>query len=114
MVAAGCGAAFVVWNRDPALDPARMLGRPVRTVFARAFDVDAVYDRAIIGSVRAIARLVVTVDDRAVNAAVEGAGRVVRRLGEVLRRTEGGNPQAYITGLLAGVAIVALAVVVFR
>jgi NADH-quinone oxidoreductase subunit L len=114
MVAAGAGAAFVVWNRDPALDPARLLGRPIRGVFARGFYLEAVGDRVAVRSLRALARLVAAVDDRLVTAAVLGTGRAVRRLGGVLPGTRGGNPQAYVTGLLAGVALIALAVVVFR
>jgi NADH-quinone oxidoreductase subunit L len=110
--AVGVGAAFMLWNRDPALDPARALG-PVRTAFDRAFYVDELYDRAIVRPVRALARLVVTVDDRVVDAAVEGSGSTARRVGGALRRTEAGNPQAYVTGVLAGVAVIALMVVVF-
>jgi NADH-quinone oxidoreductase subunit L len=111
--AAGAGTAFTVWNRDPALDPARALGGPVRTTFDRAFYVDDLYDRAVVRPVRALARLVVRVDDGVVDAAVVGSGRTARRLGGVLRRSEGGNPQAYITGVLAGVVVIAFVVVVF-
>ncbi|HEX6467620.1 MAG TPA: proton-conducting transporter membrane subunit [Streptosporangiaceae bacterium] len=113
LVAAGAGAAFVVWNRDPALDPARVLGRRPRTVLERGFSVDAVYGVAVVRPILALARLVATADDRVVAAAVGGAGRGVRRLGGLLRATEGGNPQAYVTGLLAGVAVIAVVVVVF-
>jgi NADH-quinone oxidoreductase subunit L len=108
----GAAAAFVIWNRDPAQDPARALG-PLRTTFDRAFYLDEVYDFAVVRPTRALARLVVTFDDRVVDSAVEGSGRAARRLGGVLRRTEGGNPQAYVTGVLAGVAVIALVVVVF-
>jgi NADH-quinone oxidoreductase subunit L len=116
MVAAGAGAAFVVWNRDPALDPARLLGRRIRGAFARGFYLDGVGDRVAVRSVRALAGLaglVAAADDRVVNVAVVGSGRAVRRLGGVLPGTRGGNPQAYVTGLLAGVALIALAVAVF-
>ncbi|HEU5155386.1 MAG TPA: proton-conducting transporter membrane subunit [Streptosporangiaceae bacterium] len=121
MVAAGAGAAFVVWNRDPALDPARVLGRPVRavrtvrTVLARAFSLGGGDERALLRPVRALAGFAAAADERVVAAAVEGTGRAMRRLGGPLRTTAaGGNPQAYVTGLLAGVAVIALAVVVFR
>jgi NADH-quinone oxidoreductase subunit L len=108
---AGAAAAFVVWNRDPALDPARALG-PVRTAFDRAFYVDEAYDLAVVRPIRALARLVVRVDDGVVDAAVVGSGRAARRVAGVLRRSEGGNPQAYVTGVLAGVVVIALVVVV--
>jgi NADH-quinone oxidoreductase subunit L len=107
----GAAAAFVIWNRDPALDPARALG-PLRTTFDRAFYVDEVYDFAVVRPMRALARLVVAFDHRVVDAAVEGSGRTARRFGGALRSTEGGNPQAYVTGVLAGVAVIAFVVVV--
>jgi len=114
MVAAGAGAAFVVWNRDPALDPARLLGRPIRGLLARGFYRGDTYDRVTVRSVRVLAGFVVAVDDRVVDSVVVTSGRAVRRLGGALPGTRGGNPQAYLTGLLAGVAVIALAVVVFR
>jgi NADH-quinone oxidoreductase subunit L len=109
---AGVGLAFLIWNRDPARDPARALG-PLRAPFDRAFYVDEAYHLAVVRPMRALARLVVTFDDRVVDAAVEGSGRTARRLGGALRMTEAGNPQAYVTGVLAGVAVIAFAVVVF-
>jgi NADH-quinone oxidoreductase subunit L len=48
-----------------------------------------------------------------VDAAVVGAGRGSRRLAELLRVPQNGNPQAYLTGLLAGVAAIAAGVVIF-
>ncbi|WP_037558634.1 NADH-quinone oxidoreductase subunit L [Spirillospora albida] len=113
LVALGAGGAFYVWNRDPALDPARALGR-VRPVFARAFYVDELYDLLIVRPVRALARHTVTVDARGVDAAVVGTGRAARWLGGVLRVPQNGNAQAYLTGLLAGVIVITAGVVLFR
>jgi NADH-quinone oxidoreductase subunit L len=62
--------------------------------------------------VLALARLVVRADARVVDAGVEGSGRGARRLGGLLRATEGGNAQAYISGLFAGVVLIVVAVVV--
>ncbi len=112
LAAAGAGAAFLVWNRDPALDPARALG-PARPVFARAFFVDELYAAAIVRPVVALAQYVVTFDRTRVDAAVVGTGRGSRRLAELLRVPQNGNPQAYLTGLLAGVAAIAAGVVIF-
>jgi NADH-quinone oxidoreductase subunit L len=111
LVTVGAGAAFLIWNADPALDPARVLG-PVRTAFERAFYVDEVYDRAIVRPVRALARVVVTVDDRGIDPAAEGTARAVRRLGGLLRLPQNGNPQSYLTGLLTGVVVIVLVVVI--
>ncbi|MEV0408497.1 NADH-quinone oxidoreductase subunit L [Actinoallomurus sp. NPDC050550] len=109
--AAGAGGVYLVWNNDPALDPVRLLG-PARPVLRAAFYVDAVYDVAIVRPVLALARLVVRADARVVDAGVEGSGRGARRLGGLLRVTENGNAQAYVSGLFAGVVLIVVAVVV--
>ncbi|GAA2145289.1 NADH-quinone oxidoreductase subunit 5 family protein [Actinomadura napierensis] len=109
----GAGAVFLLWNRDPAADPAAALG-PVRTMFARAFYVDELYAMAVVRPVRALARYVVTFDRRGVDAAVVGTGRGARRLGGLLRIPQNGNPQTYLTGLLAGVVVITALVVIFR
>ncbi|TQM71713.1 NADH dehydrogenase subunit L [Actinomadura hallensis] len=111
LLAMGGGAAFLLWNRDPALDPARALGR-ARPVFARAFYVDEVYDAAIVRPVRALARHVVTFDQSRVDAAVVGTGRAAGRLGERLRIPQNGNAQSYLTGLIAGVVVIVAGVVI--
>ncbi|GAA4621161.1 NADH-quinone oxidoreductase subunit L [Actinoallomurus vinaceus] len=109
--AAGAGGVYLVWNNDPALDPVRLLG-PARPVLRAAFYVDTVYDVAIVRPVLALARLVVRADARVVDAGVEGSGRGARRLGGLLRATENGNAQAYVSGLFAGVVLIVVAVVV--
>jgi NADH-quinone oxidoreductase subunit L len=108
---AGGGAVYWFWNRDPALDPVRLLGR-LRPAFLAAFYVDDAYDAAVVRPVRALARLVFRTDERVVDQAVVGTGRGARGLGGLLRTTENGNMQAYVSGLLAGVVILVLAVVV--
>ncbi|MBE1531613.1 NADH-quinone oxidoreductase subunit 5 family protein [Actinomadura algeriensis] len=113
LIALGAGAAFLVWNRDPALDPARALG-PVRPVFARAFYVDELYKFAIVRPIRALARLVLTVDARGIDTAVVETGRSARRLAGPLRIPQNGNPQTYLTGLIAGVVVIAAVVVIFQ
>jgi NADH-quinone oxidoreductase subunit L len=113
LLAAGAGGAFLLWNRDPALDPARALG-PVRTVFARAFFVDELYTAVIARPVQALARHVVIFDQRRVDGAVVGTGRATGGLGGLVRFVQNGNPQTYLTGLLAGVAVIAAAVVIFQ
>ncbi|MEO3825263.1 NADH-quinone oxidoreductase subunit L [Actinomadura sp. B10D3] len=113
LLAIGAGGAYLIWNRDPALDPARALG-PVRPAFARAFFVDEVYAIAFVRPVEALARHVVLADRRRVDAAVVGTGRGARRLGDLVRTVQNGNPQRYLTGLLAGVAVIVVAVVIFQ
>lgn len=99
---------FLVWNADPALDPARVLG-PLRTAFAQAFYVDVVYNALFVRPVRVLAGTTLVFDEKVIDRAVENSVEGPRVLGRVLRRTENGNPQAYLTGVLAGtVLIVAL------
>jgi NADH-quinone oxidoreductase subunit L len=107
---AGAGAVYALWRRDPAADPARALGR-LRPVLARAFSVDELYDRVFVRPVWAVARAVRRADDDVVDAAVVGSGRSATRLGGLLGRTQAGNVQAYLTGLLVGVVLIAVGVV---
>jgi NADH-quinone oxidoreductase subunit L len=108
---AGGGGVFLLWNRDPAVDPVHVLG-PARPLLRDGFRVDAVYSLLVVRPVTAAARLVARADERLVDGAVRGTGRGTRRLGGLLRVTENGNPQTYISGVLAGVVIIVLAVVV--
>ncbi|MFC6879857.1 MULTISPECIES: NADH-quinone oxidoreductase subunit L [Actinomadura] len=109
----GAAAAFLVWNRDPAADPARALGR-ARPMLARAFYVDELYAAVIVRPAEALARHVVIFDGRRIDGAVTGAGRGARWLGGRLRLQVNGNPQTYLTGLVAGVVVIAAGVVIFR
>ncbi|MGN6333244.1 MAG: NADH-quinone oxidoreductase subunit 5 family protein [Motilibacteraceae bacterium] len=108
LLLAGAGAVWAVWRRDPAADPARALGR-LRPVLARAFGVDAAYERLVVRPVDALARLVVTGDRDVVDAYVRGAGRGAVLLGGLLRGGRSGSVQRYLTVLLAGAVVVAVA-----
>jgi len=109
--AAGAVAVYLVWNRDPAADPAGGLG-PLRRVFERGFYLDEVYAALVVRPVRAAARAVLAVDRRGIDAAVVGVAGRSRRAGGLLRRTQTGDVQTYLTGLLAGVVVIAVGVVV--
>jgi NADH-quinone oxidoreductase subunit L len=115
VVLAGFGAAlvFLVWRRDPARDPAALLGR-ARGVFASAFGTDELYERTVARGVVNLANGVVRVDDSVVGRTVRGTGRGARALGGVLRLTQNGNPQFYVTAVLAGVVLIAVGVVVLQ
>jgi NADH-quinone oxidoreductase subunit L len=112
LTAAGAYGAYAVWKRRPTLDPARVLG-PFRPVFERGFYVDEVYARLVVAPVLALARAVVRADVGVIDAAVRGSGHLARHLGGLLRRPQNGNPQVYLTGLLAGMALILIAVVIF-
>jgi NADH-quinone oxidoreductase subunit L len=111
LAAFGAGLVFVVWRRDPARDPADSLGR-LRGVFASAFGSDDLYERTVARGVMRLAEGVVSVDESVVGRTVRGTGRSARSLGGLLRRTQNGNPQFYVTAVLAGVVVISVAVVV--
>jgi NADH-quinone oxidoreductase subunit L len=107
LLALGSGAAWWLWRAAPGADPALALGR-LRPVFANGFYLDAVQDRVIVRPVRALAGFVRTVDERVVDAAVEGTGTSATRLGGLLATVHrAGLPRAAVavfTGaLLLGV-----------
>jgi NADH-quinone oxidoreductase subunit L len=114
LLLAGAGAALLAWRRDPAADPARVLGRRVRAALAAGLYGDAVQDALVVRPVRRAARLVWTLDARVVDGAVEGGGSGALRLGRVLALLQAGGVQLYLTGLTAGAVLVALAVTAGR
>ncbi|GIH91052.1 NADH-quinone oxidoreductase subunit L [Planobispora siamensis] len=108
----GAGVVYAVWRSDPVSDPARMLG-PLRVPCERAFYVDSVYRTLFARPVLALARLVVRTDDRVVDGAVRGSGRTAQSLSGLVRLAQNGNAQLYVTGLLAGVLLIAVGAVMF-
>jgi NADH-quinone oxidoreductase subunit L len=102
----GIGLMWRTWRRDPAMDPAVALGR-WRQRFADGFGVDRLYDRWFVTPVQKLARRTVWVDDGFVDEAVEGTARGALLTARVLRQPMTGNVQTYLTGALAGVAVVA-------
>ncbi|MFC4058808.1 NADH-quinone oxidoreductase subunit L [Planomonospora corallina] len=106
----GAGAVYAAWRSDPAADPARMLG-PFRAPCEQAFHIDSVYRAVVAGPVLVLARLVARADDRVVDGAVRGSGRAALGASGVLRLVQNGNVQLYVTGLLAGVLLIAVGTV---
>ncbi|MEU8134286.1 NADH-quinone oxidoreductase subunit 5 family protein [Streptodolium elevatio] len=111
LLALGAGAVYALWRRDPAADPARVLG-PLRGPAERGFDVDRLYDGVVVRPVRVLARLTRFVDDTVVDGYVRGAARGTWLAGGGLRRSQNGNVQVYLAGLLAGFVVLAVAVAV--
>jgi NADH-quinone oxidoreductase subunit L len=109
-LAVGALGAWLVWRRDTAADPARVLG-PVRPVFANAFYLDAVQDAVVVRPVLALARATRRADESIVDGAVEGTGRGTVSLGGVLAAVHrAGLPRA-ATAVLAGALLIGLAAV---
>jgi NADH-quinone oxidoreductase subunit L len=95
--------------QDPA-DPGRLLLGPLHRHAAAGFHLDALYDRLFVAPVRAGAQLVAFLDREVVDTYVRGAGTAPGWLGSAVRRTQTGNVQTYLSALLAGSIILAIAV----
>ena len=106
----GFVVVLLAWRRAPAEDPTLRLAR-LRPVLGHAFYVDELYDRLFVRPLRLAARSVRWTDDEVVTTTVAGSGHGATRLAGLLRRTQQGNVQTYLTGLLAGVVLLAVGVV---
>ncbi|MFE9772351.1 NADH-quinone oxidoreductase subunit L [Streptomyces sp. NPDC005931] len=95
---------------DPA-DPGRLLLGPLHRHAAVGFHLDAVYTALFVRPVRAGASLVRFLDREVVETYVRGAGTLPRWLGAAVRRAQTGNVQTYVSALLAGTVVLAVAAV---
>lgn len=97
---------------DPA-DPGRLLLGPLHRHAATGFHLDALYTKLFVRPVRAAASLVRFLDREVVDTYVRGSGTGARLLGTAVRRAQTGNVQTYLSALLAGSLVLAIAAVVF-
>ncbi|WP_327184573.1 NADH-quinone oxidoreductase subunit 5 family protein [Streptomyces sp. NBC_01334] len=93
---------------DPA-DPGRLLLGPLHRHAAVGFHLDAVYRALFVRPVQAGASLVRFLDREVVDTYVRGAGALPRWLGAAVRRGQTGNVQTYVSALLAGTVVLAVA-----
>ncbi|MFI5818565.1 NADH-quinone oxidoreductase subunit L [Streptomyces rishiriensis] len=93
---------------DPA-DPGRLLLGPLHRHAAAGFHLDAVYRELFVRPVLAAASLVRFLDREVVDTYVGGAGALPRWLGAAVRRAQTGNVQTYVSALLAGTVVLAVA-----
>ncbi|WP_046726406.1 NADH-quinone oxidoreductase subunit L [Streptomyces humi] len=99
----------VAYAPDPA-DPGRALLGPLHRHAAEGFHLDALYDVLFVRPVLAAASLVRFLDREVVDTYVRGAGALPRLLGAAVRRAQTGNVQTYVSALLAGTVVLAVAV----
>lgn len=97
---------------DPA-DPGRLLLGPLHRHAATGFHLDALYTKLFVRPVQAAASLVRFLDREVVDTYVRGSGTGARWLGTAVRRAQTGNVQTYLSALLAGSLVLAIAAVVF-
>ncbi|WNM29518.1 NADH-quinone oxidoreductase subunit L [Streptomyces sp. Li-HN-5-11] len=95
---------------DPA-DPGRFLLGPLHRHAAAGFHLDTVYATLFVRPVLAGASLVRFLDREVVETYVHGAGALPRLLGAAVRRAQTGNVQTYVSALLAGTVVLAVAAV---
>ncbi|MGA5893915.1 NADH-quinone oxidoreductase subunit L [Streptomyces venetus] len=100
----------IAYAPDPA-DPGRLLLGPLHRPAAAGFHLDAVYTVLFVRPVRAGASLVRFLDREVVETYVRGAGALPRWLGAAVRRAQTGNVQTYVSALLAGTVVLAVAAV---
>ncbi|GLX52958.1 NADH dehydrogenase [Streptomyces hygroscopicus subsp. hygroscopicus] len=100
----------IAYAPDPA-DPGRALLGPLHRHAAVGFHLDAVYAALFVRPVRAGASLVRFLDREVVDTYVGAAGALPRLLGAAVRRAQTGNVQTYVSALLAGTVVLAVAVV---
>jgi NADH-quinone oxidoreductase subunit L len=93
----GLSVALPLWTKRserPALEPPAL---------RRAFYFDDAYDAAVGRPSEALARLTaVVVDNRVIDGAVNGTGRLARGAGGVLRRLQTGFVRQYALGIVIG------------
>ncbi|MFJ4540944.1 NADH-quinone oxidoreductase subunit L [Streptomyces tibetensis] len=100
----------IAYVPDPA-DPGRLLLGPLHRHAAAGFHLDAVYTALFVRPVQAGASLVRFLDREVVETYVRGAGALPRWLGAAVRRAQTGNVQTYVSALLAGTVVLAVAAV---
>jgi NADH-quinone oxidoreductase subunit L len=97
---------------QPVPDPARILLGPLTGPADRCFGLDRLYHLTVVRPVEAAASLVRFLDRAVVETYVRGAGGLPRLLGAAVRRAQTGNPQTYVSALLAGSALIVILVAV--
>ncbi|WP_338677301.1 NADH-quinone oxidoreductase subunit L [Streptomyces sp. SCSIO 30461] len=95
---------------DPA-DPGRLLLGPLHRPAASGFHLDAVYRTLLVRPVLAGAELVRFLDREVIDTYVRAAGTGTNWLGWLVRRAQTGNVQTYLSALLAGSVVLAIAAV---
>ncbi|WP_419997131.1 NADH-quinone oxidoreductase subunit L [Streptomyces boninensis] len=94
------------------MDPGRiLLGPALYRAAGQGFHLDAVYSALFVRPMAAAARLVRFLDREVVDTYVRAAGTTPRLLGAAVRRLQTGNVQTYLSALLAGSLVLAVAAV---
>lgn len=104
--------AYAQAHPETDADPGLLLLGPLHRHAAAGFHLDALCSALVVRPVRSAARLVRFLDREVVDTYVNGAGLGSRLLGAAVRRTQTGNVQTYLSVLLAGSLVLAIAAVI--
>ncbi|MDH6121274.1 NADH-quinone oxidoreductase subunit L [Kitasatospora sp. GAS204B] len=96
----------------PVPDPGRVLLGPLHGPAQHGFHLDRLYSLAFVRPTVAAAELVKFLDREVVEGYVQASGGTAKLLGWVVRRSQTGNAQTYLSALLAGVVLIAVFVAV--
>lgn len=103
-------ARSIYWSRGGEPGGARAVLGPLYAASLSALGLDRVYDSVIVEpGKRLVAVLNATVDDRGIDASVEGLAGGIHRMGAGVARTQSGYVRAYGLAMLIGAALVAAA-----
>jgi NADH-quinone oxidoreductase subunit L len=113
-VAAGLAGMFLAWmfyaRRPGAADAVAGAVPRVYRLLTKRYYVDEAYDAAVVRPVLETSRRYLWrwVDAGSIDGAVNGTGRAIAGLGEVLRRMQAGNVRAYAGWILTGGILILL------
>jgi NADH-quinone oxidoreductase subunit L len=109
---AGAAGAVVLARRHG--DPVAVIPHGARALLADGFRIDAVHDRLVVRPVRVLARVVTGADRDVVDAYVRGGAALTRGAGRGLRRASTGVATGYLTWVVVGAVLAAVAGVTLR
>lgn len=96
----------------PLADPGRELLGPLHGPAQHGFHLDRLYSLLFVRPTVAAAELVKFLDREVIEGYVQGSGGAAKLLGWVVRRSQTGNAQTYLSALLAGAVLIAVFVAV--
>ena len=105
------GAYEAIGSEETGVDPTPALLGPLRRHAAAGFHLDALHAALLVRPTRAAARLVAFLDRAVIGGLVRGAAAAPGRLGALTRRAQTGNVQTYLSAMVAGVLVIAVAAV---
>jgi NADH-quinone oxidoreductase subunit L len=108
-------AAAIYYAGKPSPDMLRQRLAPIHRVIDNKYYMDTIAEDFIVRAflIRGFGRVLQLFDTYVIDGAVNGIAFVTRTAGDVLRRTESGQPQAYTSAIFLGVDVAAGALYVF-